>query len=417
MLFFTSDTHFNDSKIIKQYGRVFSDIESMNTKLISNWNTVISPTDEVYILGDLMVGGNGIAANELLSQLNGIKYLIRGNHDDYADDKDFDRNLFKWVKRYAVLKYNGYRIVLFHFPIFEWDGFFSKNTIHLYGHIHNQKIYSKQRKRYKGLPKSAVNICTDLTNYYPVSIDSLFAYINNNTPFPIQHNSDDKTSAGLNDMYCMWHLTSINNLPSILEHGLLSREFLDTMKLKYVDNSPRDLTEKRHKLGMNSFVPFHFIPSNPYDLYEFQRNKDCPSSFCYITVEDKTAAKLGAMIEIEYPNHKPCLELINLPACKSKINDIRRHTDYGNRLQKFNALSECLIKDVVEPKYFFSIIVGTEENKNDIEEYIKMYNLAIPIELKPGYFANWYEKKIFYHKEIIERQRRLARGDTSLDDL
>ena len=40
MLFFTSDTHFNDSKIIKQYGRAFSDVESMNTTLISNWNAL-----------------------------------------------------------------------------------------------------------------------------------------------------------------------------------------------------------------------------------------------------------------------------------------------------------------------------------------------------------------------------------------
>jgi calcineurin-like phosphoesterase family protein len=49
MLFFTSDTHFNDSKIIKQHGRAFSDVESMNTTLISNWNTVISP--EFVVIG------------------------------------------------------------------------------------------------------------------------------------------------------------------------------------------------------------------------------------------------------------------------------------------------------------------------------------------------------------------------------
>ena len=91
----------------------------MNTTLISNWNIVISPKDEVYFLGDLMLGGNGIAANELLRQLNGIKYLVQGDHDDYVDCKDFDRTLFIWVKRYAVLKYNRFKIVLFHFQIFE----------------------------------------------------------------------------------------------------------------------------------------------------------------------------------------------------------------------------------------------------------------------------------------------------------
>ena len=364
-----------------------------------------------------MVGSNGIAANKILSQLNGIKYLIRGNHDTYVEDKAFDKALFQWIKRYAVLKYNEIKIVLFHFPLFEWEGFFTKNTIHLYGHIHNQKHSRKQRKRFKEFPRNAVNVCTDLTNYFPVSIDSILANIRHNTPFPMPNSTVLKQNIDTTEMFCMWHLTDINNLPSILNHGLLSRNILNERNLKYIDNSPRDLTAKRDRLGMNSFVPFHFIPSNPYDLYEFQKNKNCTDSFCYITVEDKTAEKLGAMIEIEYPNHKPCLELISLAACKNKINDIRRHTDYGNRLQKFNALSECLIKDVVKPENFFSVIVGTAENKSDIEEYIKLYNLAIPVELKPGYFANWYEKKIFYHKEIIERQRRLARGDTSVDDL
>jgi len=87
MVFFTSDLHFNDTKIIKRYGRAFADVLSMNATLADNWNAAVSPKDKVYILGDLMTGKDGQAANALLGQLNGAKYLIRGNHDEYVDDK------------------------------------------------------------------------------------------------------------------------------------------------------------------------------------------------------------------------------------------------------------------------------------------------------------------------------------------
>jgi len=100
MLFFTSDTHFYDPKIIKKYGRKFAAIESMNSALIENWNSVVSMKDEVYILGDFLIGGSGSKANKILEQLNGFKYLIRGNHDEYTDDDNgyfsnwYDRKIF-----------------------------------------------------------------------------------------------------------------------------------------------------------------------------------------------------------------------------------------------------------------------------------------------------------------------------------
>ena len=55
----------------------------MNEKIIENWNSVIQPDDDVYILGDIVLSDtdSGIAA---LKQLKGKIHIIRGNHDSDA---------------------------------------------------------------------------------------------------------------------------------------------------------------------------------------------------------------------------------------------------------------------------------------------------------------------------------------------
>ena len=42
-VFFTSDTHFNHTNIIRFCSRPFKDVEHMNETLIANWNRVVGP--------------------------------------------------------------------------------------------------------------------------------------------------------------------------------------------------------------------------------------------------------------------------------------------------------------------------------------------------------------------------------------
>ena len=136
MIYFTADTHFFHANIINLCQRPFSNVDQMNQKIINNWNTLISDKDEIYILGDFIHKGNGMDAENLIKNLNGKKYLIEGNHDNFLDDMNFNKSNFEWVKNYHVLNYQKIKLVLFHYPIFEWEGYFG-DTIHLYGHVHN----------------------------------------------------------------------------------------------------------------------------------------------------------------------------------------------------------------------------------------------------------------------------------------
>jgi calcineurin-like phosphoesterase family protein len=176
MIYFTADTYFCHVSIINLCQRPFANIDQMNERLIENWNSRVKANDEIYILGDFLYRGSGVEANNILERLKGRKYLIKGNHDKFIDEKSFDKNHFIWIKDYHLLKWQKRKISLFHYPIFEWDGYFT-NGIHLYGHIHNSNNDIEQQNRLKLLGKNAVNVGVDVNNFFPISIEEIFKIV------------------------------------------------------------------------------------------------------------------------------------------------------------------------------------------------------------------------------------------------
>jgi calcineurin-like phosphoesterase family protein len=136
----------------------------MDKVIVRNWNQAVAQSDEVYILGDFTMEP-ALKAHEYLKRLNGRKYLIRGNHDKFLSGFDAWVGDFIWVKDYHVLKVEGHKFVLFHYPIAEWEGFYH-GSIHLYGHIHNSSD-STMRKNADG---AAFNVGVDVNNFKPVSM-------------------------------------------------------------------------------------------------------------------------------------------------------------------------------------------------------------------------------------------------------
>ena len=74
-VFFTSDTHFNHTNIIRFCNRPFKDVSHMNETIISNWNRVVGHDDIVFHLGDFCLGGSAEWIN-VLSRLNGKILLL-----------------------------------------------------------------------------------------------------------------------------------------------------------------------------------------------------------------------------------------------------------------------------------------------------------------------------------------------------
>lgn len=171
MVYFTSDLHFYHSNIIRAKNRPYHDVEQMNRSLIKNWNKKISAQDEVYILGDVTMKGPELAA-KVLSQLKGRKYLIRGNHDQFAEHPAFDCSVFVWIKDYSEIIYLNTRFVLFHYPIAEWNGFY-KGAFQLHGHQHNGEDYNFQ-KLSAGIRQFDVGV--DANYMSPVSGEDIIAF-------------------------------------------------------------------------------------------------------------------------------------------------------------------------------------------------------------------------------------------------
>lgn len=134
----TADIHFSHTNILKfcPQSRPFYDVQEMNETIIENWNGLIDPQDKVYILGDVAFT-NADAAARLVKRLNGTKILVKGNHDVKLLREQVFRDCFAEIHDYLEVGYNGSRLVLFHFPIFEWDRM-HHGAIHFHGHCHGR---------------------------------------------------------------------------------------------------------------------------------------------------------------------------------------------------------------------------------------------------------------------------------------
>lgn len=137
----TSDLHFGHTNIMKfcpeTRARFRNDVAYMNEAMVSEWNSLISTSDLVYILGDVAFLP-AAKATEYMRRLNGTKILIEGNHDKKLL-KDFQfRAEFGEVHPYLDISYNGTKVVMFHYPIAEWDQM-HRGSVHLHGHLHGSK--------------------------------------------------------------------------------------------------------------------------------------------------------------------------------------------------------------------------------------------------------------------------------------
>ncbi|AVA26208.1 metallophosphoesterase family protein (plasmid) [Rhizobium sp. CB3171] len=158
MIYFTSDTHFADPRVLRIDRRPFPDMAFHDVALIDNWNEIVGTGDDVWHLGDFMSSRGG-DCDQLLSMLNGRKHLVIGNNDQDATTK---ASGWESVQHYSEITLDDHLLILCHYPFRTWNKM-SKKSINLHGHSHG---------KLRPLPRQ-YDVGVDAQGLRPVSLEIL----------------------------------------------------------------------------------------------------------------------------------------------------------------------------------------------------------------------------------------------------
>lgn len=172
--FYTSDLHFFHRNILRYEAdkRPFaskeeldseiydSTVQHMNRVLIDNWNTVVTPEDTVYVIGDFSMGGK-TNVPLVRKQLVGKVVLVRGNHDrskDFMLESGFDE-----VYDDLVVQDGDKTLWLHHQPVLFPEKWPVKTDYHLCGHVHS--AWARRN--------NVINVGVDVSNLKPLTLEQL----------------------------------------------------------------------------------------------------------------------------------------------------------------------------------------------------------------------------------------------------
>jgi calcineurin-like phosphoesterase family protein len=153
----------------------------MNQVLIKNWNECVRPNDTIYVVGDMALCSYK-EFEPIAKQLNGIKYLIKGNHDHYSIGQynKLGFTVFEEVK----MKLAGKTVRLSHYPYWlPWyKRLFAFKSQLRYPERRPPKIpgeyliHGHSHAKYK-MAGNSIHVGVDANNFYPVSAKEIESWI------------------------------------------------------------------------------------------------------------------------------------------------------------------------------------------------------------------------------------------------
>jgi calcineurin-like phosphoesterase family protein len=154
-IFAVSDNHFGHTGLYKPSKRwgdamrpEFANVDDAEAEIIRRHNGVVKPDDTVYFLGDVTMKRGRL---RLLTQMNGKKILVMGNHDCFAafDYLKYFEDVEGFVKQKLAF--------LSHAPIHPNELY---DRVNIHGHVHRNTI---DDNRY-------INACLEVNNYTPIDV-------------------------------------------------------------------------------------------------------------------------------------------------------------------------------------------------------------------------------------------------------
>ena len=164
-IWFTSDLHFGTEGSLKWLDgmgnpiRDFPDQETFEQTVIDNHNQLVNPHDKVYFLGDVVMHERGL---EAVKKMNGVKYLVGGNHDRLKAQKYL--TVFNDVM--GCRWFGTHRFMLTHIPVYIDPYFKLRKKLNVHGHLHVQPSPTPYH----------YSVCLEVNDYKPTPISKIMEY-------------------------------------------------------------------------------------------------------------------------------------------------------------------------------------------------------------------------------------------------
>ena len=162
-VWFTSDTHFGHTNVIKYSNRPFADVDEMDEMMIKAWNERVRPGDRVYHLGDFSFHRLEKTV-EILGRLAGQKYLVFGNHDKRMRKETRFTGHWLWSRDLDQIEVDDQKIVLCHYAMLTWNQS-HRGSWMLHGHSHGSLPDDPHSLR--------MDVGVDPNGYRPINLEEV----------------------------------------------------------------------------------------------------------------------------------------------------------------------------------------------------------------------------------------------------
>ncbi len=186
----------------------------------------------------------------------------------------------------------------------------------------------------------------------------------------------------IKDQRLLYHLTSLNNISSILGNGLQPRAALEA----FHDVADAEILTGRSEHELENYVPFHWFAKNPFDGRVQTDRPD--ENFVLITVR-RTVAKSQnwkvlprhplAKQDFRFYDYREGFELIDW-----ELMDTR---DYHDPDCKSVCMAECLSPGAVGVSDFFKIFVPTKQVGSVVMSEVAKLRLSLEVTVNRNMFC------------------------------
>ena len=197
----------------------------------------------------------------------------------------------------------------------------------------------------------------------------------------------------------LYYITHIENIPSILAHGILSHERVLAENIPYIRIYAEDIIANRQDIqtpdghSLWHFANLYFQPRNPM-LYRVIHEKPV-TEIAIISLKPEILDRLDIFISTGNAAHSAS-EI--LPSGKGRkvlrkiIKDTKLEYWKAEDGSKRKIMAECLVPDMVSSNLIQTIYVATRSSKANLEALIPYSNIPIVTEPYMFFHPSWIRR-------------------------